>query len=567
MRLILAEYLRTLRERDEFDRLLPNLLIAMGYVPLSEPQTGARQFGVDLAVTGKSPDDGQEELLLFVLKKGDIGRREWDSDPNSVRQTLNEVLDSYLTSHVAPEYEMLRKKIVVSTTGNLKQNVEANYKGFVKQNSKKAKIEFWNVDKVASYIERYMLNENVFSDQDRIDLRKSLSLSGDSDYDFRDLNRLLLRQLGINNDGSISQVAVKDKDFLKSLRRAHLAAQVCASWAKSEGNLERSLWIYERTLLWCWHRTTKLVDEQMKVILPAFSSLFQSYLITSKEYFEDIQSHLHTRDSFSGYTRESAELAMILFKHLGFVSSIGLSWVYITLGSEDTDESVINNIQIISEGLVSFIQNNEALFSPRLDGHIIDINLAIFFLLLAGKLEFVKSWIAKMVFRLDYCFKSKMYFPVGTDSIDDLVEIATENVSEDRRDGLMSTSWTLATFCAWSAILDINDAYAAIEIGHREEYNNVCAQLWHPTGDWYKRWYFQNICATGVSEAPYEIPETAELLRSRICKFLELPEYQWIEASRAKQFGLWGLDFIACRHFRMPVPASAWYHFVTCNVE
>lgn len=49
MKLILSQYLRTLKERDEFDRLLPDILLAMGYVPISRPQTGIEQHGVDLA--------------------------------------------------------------------------------------------------------------------------------------------------------------------------------------------------------------------------------------------------------------------------------------------------------------------------------------------------------------------------------------------------------------------------------------------------------------------------------------------------------------------------------------
>ena len=46
--MILAQYLRTLKERDEFDRLLPDILLAMGYVAISKPQTSIRQYGVDL---------------------------------------------------------------------------------------------------------------------------------------------------------------------------------------------------------------------------------------------------------------------------------------------------------------------------------------------------------------------------------------------------------------------------------------------------------------------------------------------------------------------------------------
>ncbi|MEX2165257.1 MAG: hypothetical protein WD823_13590, partial [Sulfuricaulis sp.] len=123
MKLILAQYLRTLKERDEFDRLLPDLLLAMGYVPTSKPQTGIRQYGVDLAAVGLA-EDGVRELLLLVIKRGDIGRSDWDSGPQSVRQSLNEVFDVYLKTHVEPGHESLRKRIVLATTGDLKQDTQ-----------------------------------------------------------------------------------------------------------------------------------------------------------------------------------------------------------------------------------------------------------------------------------------------------------------------------------------------------------------------------------------------------------------------------------------------------------
>ena len=202
MRLIISQFLRTLRERDEFDRLLPDLLLAMGYVPLAKPQTGVRQFGVDLAAVGRSPVDGIEEMLLLVIKQGDLGRRDWDNgDPTSVRPSLNEVLDVYLTKLIAPEHAGLRKVIILATTGDLKQDVETNWTAYKEQNGARASFDFWGGDRVSDLIERYMLDENLFAPKDRADLRKSLALASDPEYDFRDLSRLLLRQLGLTTDG------------------------------------------------------------------------------------------------------------------------------------------------------------------------------------------------------------------------------------------------------------------------------------------------------------------------------------------------------------------------------
>ena len=243
MRLIVTQFLRTLRERDEFDRLLPDLLLTMGYVPLSKPQTGVRQFGVDQAAVGTSPIDGLDELLLFVIKRGDIGRREWDNpEPTAIRSTLNEVLDFYLPKLVAPEHAALRKVVVLATTGDIKQDVEPLWTSFKAANEAKAKFDFWGGDKVADLIERYMLDENLFAADDRSDLRKALALAGDGEYDLRDLNRLLLRQLGLTAEGALTQPAADDRVLRKAVRRVHLASKICAlgarRWRRAAGTVD-----------------------------------------------------------------------------------------------------------------------------------------------------------------------------------------------------------------------------------------------------------------------------------------------------------------------------------------
>ncbi|MFD2377757.1 hypothetical protein ACFSTJ_10185 [Ottowia pentelensis] len=214
-----------------------------------------RQFGVDLAAVGKSPVDGVEELLLLVIKRGDLGRRDWDNgEPTSVRPSLNEVLDVYLTKLVAPEHAALRKTIVLATTGDLKQDVETNWTGFKEQNSTRASFDFWGADRVSALIEQFMLDENLFAPSDRADLRKSLALASDSEYDFRDLNRMLLRQLGLTADGKLQMPSLDTKALQKVFRRVHLAAQICTRWAQAEGDFRQALWVSERTLLWAWHR-------------------------------------------------------------------------------------------------------------------------------------------------------------------------------------------------------------------------------------------------------------------------------------------------------------------------
>ncbi len=570
MRLVLAQFLRTLKERDEFDRLLPDLLLAMGYVALTKPQTGVRQFGVDLAVTGVSPEDGVSEILLFVIKRGDLGRRDWDNpEPTCVRTSLNEILDAYLPKYVAPEHREIRKRIIVTTTGDMKQDVELNWNGYKDQNASKASFDFWSGDKIAALIETYMLDEHLFAAEDRTDLRKALALAGENEYDYRDLKRLLLRQLGLNQGGTLNDAPPVNLDQLgKALRRVHLASQVCSSWARSDSDTRQALWITERTLLWCWHRVLLVPETERAPLFDVISDLRSSYVSASLDYIEAIAPYLGHRDGMAGYGSEGAELSTILFGHIGILASIGIAtsqhW------SDDPEAAAVDreNITTIADYLCQLIENNSGSGSPPLDENVVDILLALVFMVAVGRTEEAKNWLFHLAQRLDYSFRSKRDFPVGSDQLADLVALKVDgDGDEEFRDSLMRTSWCLSTFATWCLILGMHEPYALLARGSKLYYSGVGAQLWHPTTEWPGSWYFGNALASGESEAPFEIPEDGQSLIARMRKFCSQPNYDWLAASPAAKAGCWELDFIACRHFRIPVPASFWFQFLSKDTE
>lgn len=560
MRLILAQYLRTLRERDEFDRLLPELLLTMGYVPLFKPQPGIRQFGVDFAAVGDSPDDGVREILLFVIKQGNIGRREWSAqEPADLRPSLNEVLEVFIKTHISAEYASLRKVVVVATTGEFKQELSQNWKGFVDANQDKADFKVWHGDHVASLLEKYLLNENLFADEDRQDLRKALALCGDRDYAFGDFLSMLRRQLGLDRDGSLVNPPLKKDRLVKAIRRVNLATQVCAHWALAEGDRRQALWVSERALLWTWHRIQLSESGDRTDLQIPFADMWAVYRHMSHQYFEAMFQHFVVRDGMSGYSRESVEHSLVLFEHIGIVATIGLcqAMVY-PMSQEDADVSA-TNANAIADVLFALIQNNSASGSPRLDRNVIEITLALALLIATKRHVDAAEWLSDLAFRLNFSFLGKKRFPICTDSLDDLVDFEVAG-DGDAADALMNTSWMLPTVAAWCALQGVNDAYSLLAKGSAEDYSNVCGQLWHPTPDWPERWYFEPAqLESGDTEAPYPLPTDSVDLLARIDEFQKIERYQWTSKSPALGAGIWVLDLIACRHFRTPVPASFWY--------
>lgn len=552
MKLILAQYLRTLKERDEFDRLLPDLLMAMGYGSVSKPQTGPRQHGVDFAAVGVSPVDGIQELLMLVIKRGDIGRTDWNSGPQSVRQSLDDVLDVYLGTLVEPAHKSFRKRIILVTTGDLKQNAQINWDGYTKRHEALASFNFWGGDQIALLIEQHMLNEHIFDAEDRANLRKSLALSGDLDYDQKDLYKLFLRQLGLTNEGVLSNQTTKPRDLIKALRVVNLAVQIFAHWSEDEGNLKQALTATERAVLWAWHRIHLEAESDRPLYHQEFRELWLGYNTAGKKYFEKLQGHLYVEDGMSGYCRENAEFSLVVFEQIGLLASIGLCRALV-MADEQLQQAGLRDATIVADALAALLENNPISGSPIFDGHVIDITLGLLLLHSTGHKLQAQNWLAELVKRIDYTFKLKRNFPICTDSTDDLVE-ATVFGDEELRARLMRTSWLLPTLATWAVILERDDLYAVIAKNSKTDYPEICLQLWHPTQELPKHLYFhmaQYQC--GESEAPIKLPDTVEQFRDRVQAVLNSSRHNVIESSPAWKQGLPAIDLVACRHFRTPV--------------
>jgi len=206
-----------LRESGEFDILLPDLLLAMNIVPISKSQKGARQVGVDLAAVGLD-DSGVKTLWLFVIKRGDLARRDWDTAQQAVRQSLDEIKDVYLRSNVAPEHQGLPVRIVVATTGDFKQDFEQQRAGYAAANTEPGRTyASWNGDYIATKMEKHLLDEYALPAAARSELRRALALVGEPDYERGHFYTLLKMLLDWDKVGE-KQDEKPEKDCLRDIR-------------------------------------------------------------------------------------------------------------------------------------------------------------------------------------------------------------------------------------------------------------------------------------------------------------------------------------------------------------
>lgn len=560
MRLVISNYLRTLRERGEFDALLPDLLNAMDIVPLSRPSVGTRQFGVDLAAVGPDPDAGGErKLFLFVLKQGDITRSMWSSDsPQSVRPTLEEILDVYLKAHVPQGVEALAKKIILSTTGDMKEEVGANWAGFTNSNATRAEFDFWGADKVALLLQKNLLNENMFGATDRGDFRRALSLVSEPDYNLKDFHNLLLRQLGLNSSGQVEQT-LSAKELGNALLRVNLATRMLAGWSMSEGNTKRAVLVTERALLWSWYRLSLESKAASRSLSHQIDAIWQGYSAMGRALLDRIRAHSEVRDGLSGYTRDSRIYALIVFEVLGMVASIGLAHLYNTVDNDCPHAEIAMDAMQILAGI---IKNNPIVNSPQYDGHVVEICSSMALLLAFGEKDTAEEWLRHLIRQYDYTMNVRRNFPIATDSFDDLVEASHGGIDDETFQKLTNASWLLPTLAGWAVNLRDERAYKALVAGLPHAFKGVTGQLWHPVESELERLYFGPLHHEGgEAEAPVALPDSLEEHRQVMLELLTIERLAFVGKTSAFKKGHFGLDFIAFRHFRTPVPATYWYEF------
>lgn len=561
MRILIREYLESLKESGEFDVIFLDLLRELGLVPLAKPQVGARQQGVDVAAVGDG-GDGRKTLWLFVLKQGDIGRIEWNSGAQSVRQSLDDVRDVYIRSNVSAAHNSLPVKIVVATTGELRQVVEQQFAGYVADNSKKNKrsYDFWHGDRVAELIEEHLLHEYALPATARSQLRRALALVGERDYGLEHYFALLEDLFSWDAHKPLTAPKRK-KAIVRSLLTASLALGILCRWAARENNLRSALIGCERTLLCAWDAIRKHELTKDRAIAQRMFRLLVQYFDTGVEYFNKVEPHLHHDNALARYFREAALMNERVFEELGFLGTLGLGLYF--LGMSLKDEAKVKGANAIGETLHAFLQTHHMCGSPGYDSHAIELSLGLLLLHLTRRDEAARDWLRELAGRLTYAFRSGKWFPISTDSFDDLVALEIDKNDVDMKK-LTEMSWMIPTLCQWCAVLGADEAYTALAGLRNDVLRETHFQLWYPDEHTDAVAYRGPAhLESGISEAPVKLPDTAEGMRAVIRRTLsESPVKDHVMSSAAKS-GLVFLDFIASRHFRTPVNPAFWQLLLT----
>ena len=556
MKLIFMQYLASLKERGELDALMPDLLSEVGLSVISKPALGTKQHGVDVAAVG-ALGDGERSVFLISIKPGDLRRKGWDSGEQSLRTSLNQILDVYIGSRIPKRYKHLPVVVVLCIGGDLHEDVRDDVEGYIKNNTgERVAFDVWNGDALAHLLLSGVLRENSLPETWRSDFRKAVAMVDEPEIGFGHFSRFV-------NSIADSTRATRPKR-LTSIRQIYVGLWTLYVWAREAGNLEAAYLCSEYALLLGW----SLAKEHLVGTSRAARQLRQSVdrLITLHQAVADdyldryVEPRARTMNGVCAAvpSHVSLDVNLRMFDLVGRVGMRGLWQLFVAerlhMGNDEKGKEVLAAaIQRTARLLMDVINNNPILRTPIKDDQAIDIGIACLFLSRVGCYRFISGWIGNIARAVRYAFEVNAEYPTVHREYRELVEHPREE--EGYRAMATAGSVLVPTLAVWASLAGDQETLEMLADFASGPFQHSTLQLWYPGSDTEAHLY-RGSGDHGLAATNIRIERSCDKMIDRVKS----------ECSASKHFvtlssiaaGIWPLVVLASRHHRMPVPPQFW---------
>lgn len=548
LRLLLEDFLGLMREEGELDVFLPLLLAAMGHEVVFRAQKGPRQYGVDISTVGRDVD-GQKKLFMWLVKCGDIGRTEWDSGPQTVRQSINDVGDTYIATHVAPHLAKLPKKLVVLTNGDFLSNVNLTMTSFLKKWSKDydVEVETVNGSALAAMTEGSLLDEYVLPPADRALLRRMLANVGTPELCISVGRQLIINMLA-SCKAPAKTAGARRKKLLTGLRGIRTALSVLHVWAQNEGNLLAPYRLAEFAVLSVWGQLHEEMLGGQREVAHEYAELLFLMTAIGQAYHLRLEPFLGTQDAFTSMLPDSLLVTDAVFKELGRLGLQGFIWAhYAVQGGGDVAHEMAHTYV---NRLLALLQSHSCTQSPAYDHHTVDVHVALLCLATAGRLDEAKKWVEALAVRLAYAVTHRKHWPLSASFEDAL---AVRHGDDEPNEEFMSVTTLVPVLLLWSATLEVRHVYDFLRESVASKLGSTTMNFWSPDEG------FDGVVADagqlskhGVGEGLLHVhPEPADFLTAMSTP---LAEVQTIDKATWYRQGVGYLPLLSAVHWRLQVP-------------
>lgn len=553
MKLLIRDYLASLKEREELDAILPDLLSELGFTVFSRPQRGTQQRGVDIAAVGD--DDGERKIFLFSVKKGDLTRQDWDGTPQAMRSSLNEIRDVYIRNRIPEQYKGLKVVICLAFGGDVQEQVREQLSSYTTENStEQITFDEWNGDKIAGLILKGILREEFLPKSMRSSFQKAVAMVDEPDVSYQHFRQLVheLRIAGTESNKSRVRVA----------RQLNICIWILYVWARNVENLEAAYRTSELALLTAWDLMRPLVgkkNQHAKAIALVVHQLIELNLTIASDFIEKkVMPYVHIRHgvSMAIESRSSLDINLALFEVLGRIGLAGV-WLYWIgeHGDNDSRNKAHDGVAQFTKSGLELIRNNPTLMLPTTDRQATDIALFLQLWLASGlDAEGINSWLNEMVDRLDLTMRTHGRYPTCSTEYRELAE-HSHNKSDDYFKETTAGSTIIPLIAAWLQGLGQIDTVDTLQKLVKEKLGHCTLQLWMPESSTEERLYLGGI-SHGLAVCDLPLNEGGPELITAINEACRIDtDFKSLSPIHTN---FWPILLVACHHHQLPIPPQFW---------
>lgn len=452
MKLIIKDYISSLNEEIGLNDLIPKLYLLNGYTIVNSAQKGVRQNGVDiLAEKNGCPH-------LVTIKQGNIKRENWNNEPTSLRQSLDDIIDAYIPNNLPIKYDGKKIYIDIVLNGYVEQSVQNSLTGYEKR-YKNYIFNVLNVDTITEMVYNSLLNENLFPLEDASKLRKCLVLINEKDFNIAIFNELMNSLID-----AISEMA-PIKSFQREIRKVILIQNIICNWDCKSNVYINKIKCCETLLLKIVTKLFKL-NRNKKEIDFLFSSILKIYISILDKYFNNALVLKNTYRALPIFDEFGHKLK--LFEILGILSLYGL----ILLDKNNYKDENCEKIENIRQLIVNILNNYDGTAYIPLETNCSEISLILLFLYRCNDLESAKNYATILLNCQIINYRKFKRFPFP---YDDYYEALS---NKNSRNVPFTSSLVIENLYEWLILLDgLNEKYIEINLC-KETFKDVSMQSW-----------------------------------------------------------------------------------------
>ena len=556
MKLIFTEYLASLKERGELDVIMPDLLSEIGFTVISRPAVGTKQYGVDVAAVGAELGF-ERTLVLISIKPSDLRRSDWDAGPQSLRTSLNQILDVYIQKRIPKRYAHLPVKVVLCIGGDLHEDVRDDVNGYMDKHTEgRISFDLWNGDRLADLLLSGILREKTLPETWRSDLRKSVALVDEPSTSFAHYCQFV--------NGIANHCKENRRARLTAIRQIYLGLWTLYVWARAAGNIEAAYLASERAMLVSWSlikdsltgksTEARQLGNSMQRLIALHNTIADDYVSTY------VQPRVHIPHGLTCAvpSRSFLDVNLKLFDILGRIGTRGLWYLHMLQfpgqkNSEKQDFAIRHALDSTTRLLADMLHNNPILCTPIKDSQAIDINIACLFLYRVGCNRVIQNWVQQTARATIFAYQSNHAYPCVFEDYRDLADHPRDEPGY--RDEATAGSLLVPTLAVWAAVTADTETLGALVDFATGSFQHSTLQLWYPGPDTEEHLY-RGSADHGLAATDFKIERARNDMLALVKS--ECDASSAFSSLSPLLYGLWPLLVSASRHHRVPLPPHLW---------